>query len=119
MSMIKRIGFSLRAAVEVFRATKAIGCDSPLVMVTRDDMQQQLDDINRMIVEKNLLYSVVDLVVDGGSPCDCCRERDECAHSNKGQVSPKCGIWDLPDIVREEAAPGEQAAAPEGTESNP
>lgn len=121
MSMIKRIAFSLRAAAEVYKATKAIGCDSPLVVVTRDDMQQQIDDINKMIAEKNLLYAVVDHVVAGGSPCDCCRERDECTYSNKGQIAAGCGLWDLPDIVpadREEDA-HEPAAAKESAEANP
>lgn len=121
MSMIKRIGFSLRAAVEVYKATKATGCDSPLMVMTRDEVKKYFDDMNHLVAKMNLLYQVIDHMVAGGSPCMWCHEYSDCEFSDKGGSTPDCGLWDLVDIVpadREEAA-HEQAAAPEGTESNP
>ena len=109
--ILKRIRFALRGAMEIFRATKSAGCDSPLIMMTRDDVQQQIDDLNRLIVEKNLLYQVVDSMVDGGSPCMWCRESAECTWADKGGSSPRCGIWDLFDIVPAEEETHEPAAA--------
>lgn len=122
MKLIKRIAFSVRAAAEVFKATKTEGCDSPLVVMTQQDLQQQMEDLSRLVVEKNLLYQTVDHVVDGGSPCDYCNDRDQCDHGNKGHVAPMCGIWDLLEIVkeiREEVLPDEQAAETEAAEANP
>lgn len=122
MKMIfKRIGFALQAAVDVFRATKGYGCDKPLVVMTAEDVQLATDDLARLTVEKNLLYQVVDHMVDGGSPCDFCRDRDECDHKNKGHVSPMCEIWDLLEIVPADGEEDahEQAAEAEGAESNP
>lgn len=117
--MLKRIIFALRGGLEIFRATKTVGCDSPLVVMTAEDVQQQLNDMNRLIVEKNLLYQVVDHMVDGGSPCMWCRDYDECTHANKGGSTPCCGIWDLIDLVREEAAVDEPGAEAEAAEGNP
>lgn len=93
--IIKRILFSLRAAVEVFRATRYTGCDAPLVTMTRDDYTALKDDRFGMMAERNLLYQVIDNLVAGGSPCTWCCERDECAHEGKGGSSPGCGLWDL------------------------
>lgn len=121
MSLIKRICFSLRAAAEVFRATKTLGCDSPLMVMTRDEVKKNFDDMNYLVAKMNLLYQVIDHMVAGGSPCMWCHDYGECEYRDRGSSAPDCGLWDLVDIVpadREEAA-HEQAAAPEGTEANP
>lgn len=97
--MLRRIIFALRGGLEIFRATKTVGCGSPLIMMTRDDVQQQMDDMNRMAAEKGLLYAVIDQMVEGGSPCMWCRDYDECDHVNKGGSAPCCGIWDLVEIA--------------------
>lgn len=113
--ILKRIRFALRGAMEIFRATKSAGCDSPLIMMTRDDVQQQMDDMNRMAAEKGLLYHVIDHMVEGGSPCMWCRDYDGCDHVNKGGSAPCCGIWDLVEIAPADDKEGahEPAAAQE------
>lgn len=119
--LLKRIRFALQAAVDVFRATKGYACDKPLAVMTAEDVQQLITDLNQTMAERHLLYQVVDHVVDGGSPCDFCRDRDECEHKLKGYASPMCQIWDLLELVPADGEEGahEPAAEAAGTEGNP
>ena len=107
---MKRLKFILNALWEIIRATREHPCDEPLIILTRQDYETIMDDLDRMGAEKRLMYQCIDNMVMGGTPCQLCDNYAQCLHEKKNATAPGCDDWELVELQKE-VLPHEPAAA--------
>lgn len=112
---MKRLKFIFNALVEIIRATKGYACDKALIVLTEDELLEYREREHKMGLQLQLCYQCIDTMVMGGTPCYLCNDYKTCKHPGKDSRAPKCDIWDLIELVREEN-PHEPAAETEAAE---